>query len=196
MELFDTPFIYEVPAFSDERGYFSVLYESDTFENEFDRLGIDFIPVQDNQSYNKVKNVFRGMHWQEPPYAQAKLVRCVNGNIIDYAIDIRKDSPTFGKLYSFVLNGDDKPKWVFIPKGFAHGYLSVSDTSIVEYKVDNYYNKNAERGLLITNEIIDDIYNCVGIDRIEDLVISEKDLLHPRINEIDTKFKYDSTNTK
>lgn len=172
------PTLIEPRTFEDERGYFSVLFDNT----------LDFKVMQDNQSYNKVKNVFRGMHWQEMPYAQAKLVRCVEGRIVDYVIDIRKESANFGKLYSFDLSGDESPKWVFVPRGFAHGYLSVSDTSKVEYKVDNYYNKESERGLMITDDIINDIYNRVGVDRTEDLVMSEKDLRHPLITEIDTKF--------
>lgn len=172
------PTLIEARTFEDERGYFSVLFDNT----------LDFKVMQDNQSYNKVKNVFRGMHWQEMPYAQAKLVRCIEGRIVDYVIDIRKESPNFGKLYSFDLSGDESPKWVFVPRGFAHGYLSVSDTSKVEYKVDNYYNKESERGLMITDDIINDIYNRVGVDRTEDLVMSEKDLRHPLITEIDTNF--------
>ena len=177
---YNEPFIIEPKTFEDERGYFSVLFvESDT----------DFHAVQDNQSYNKVKNVFRGMHWQEPPYDQAKLVRCVEGKIVDYVIDIRKYSPTFGKMYAFDLDGSEKPKWVFIPRGFAHGYLSVSDTSKVEYKVDNFYNKESERGMFITEDVLKDIYGRVNED-VTDLVLSQKDLSWPTINEIETNFVY------
>ena len=106
------PTLIEARTFEDERGYFSVLFDST----------LDFKVMQDNQSYNKVKNVFRGMHWQEMPYAQAKLVRCVKGSVLDVAVDLREGSPTYGEHVAVELT-EDNHKQLFIPNGFAHGFV-------------------------------------------------------------------------
>ena len=143
MEVIDTS-IPEVKIISpgihrDLRGYF---YESYN-EKEFCQKVFDTHFVQDNQSMSK-KGVIRGMHWQLPPYAQAKLVRCVRGKIFDVAVDIRKGSPTFMKYVCIELSEENNLQF-FIPRGFAHGFVALTDNAIFQYKCDNYYNKESER---------------------------------------------------
>ncbi|MBN9542960.1 MAG: dTDP-4-dehydrorhamnose 3,5-epimerase [Alphaproteobacteria bacterium] len=128
-------FIIEPKVFLDDRGYF---FES--FRQNLSSENLNFTPIQDNESYNKFKNTLRGFHLQKNPMAQAKLVRCVSGKILDIALDVRKNSDTFGKYFAIELSSENK-KQLFIPKGFAHAYLTLEDNCIVEYKVDNYYSK-------------------------------------------------------
>jgi len=127
--------------FYDSRGYF---YES--FNKEYAPIftsNVDF--VQDNESKSSF-GTLRGLHYQIPPYDQAKLVRVITGKVLDVAVDIRKNSPTFGKHASFILDDVDKHQ-LFIPRGFAHGFIVLSDEAIFSYKVDNFYNKNSERSI-------------------------------------------------
>ena len=134
--------IIEPQIFSDERGYFFESYKQNEL-NEF--LGYDVNFCQDNES-KSTYGVLRGLHYQEPPFAQAKLVRVIQGSILDVAVDIRKNSPTFGKHVSIELNDKNK-KQLFIPRGFAHGFVVLSETVIFSYKVDNYYNRESDRGI-------------------------------------------------
>lgn len=134
--------IIEPDFFSDERGYFFESFKQNEL-NEF--LGYDVKFCQDNES-KSTYGVLRGLHYQEPPFAQAKLVRVIRGSVIDIAVDIRKDSLTFGKYVSIELNDKNK-KQIYIPRGFAHGFISLSKETIFHYKVDNYYNPNAENGI-------------------------------------------------
>lgn len=167
--------------FTDERG--------DFLPFEIKKLLPDFNLVQVNTVINNSPFIFRGLHWQEPPYAQTKVIRCISGQIIDFIIDIRTGSPTYGKLSGFILNTPDN--WLYIPKGFAHGYVTMPSKGpiIVEYLVDNEYNTESERGLnfadrlnnLIKEEIQDDV----------DLIVNDRDLHWPDINEINTEFKYE-----
>lgn len=125
-----------------------------------------------------MKGVFRGLHWQAGKWAQAKLVRVVQGSVLDFALDIRANSPTFGQWKSVLLTGDNKTQF-FIPRGFAHGFLALEDNTIFSYKVDNFYNKESERGVLYIDPEIG-----LQLPDIE-LLLSEKDLKHPLLKNIE-----------
>ena len=129
-------------VFEDERGYFMETYK----KTDFEKAGITANFVQDNQSFSK-QGVLRGLHFQREPYAQAKLVRVVKGVIFDVAVDIRKSSPTFGKWVAAILS--EHNKWqLYIPRGFAHGFLVLSDFAVVMYKVDNVYSPEHDAGII------------------------------------------------
>jgi dTDP-4-dehydrorhamnose 3,5-epimerase len=132
-------------VFKDDRGYF---FESFN-RSKLDVLGNDLEFVQDNQSLSQ-KDVLRGLHFQNPPYAQAKLVSVIQGSVLDVAVDIRKESPTYGKSFSIILDGIDKNQ-LFIPVGFAHGFKTLENNTIFFYKCTNYYNKESE-GCLLWND--------------------------------------------
>jgi dTDP-4-dehydrorhamnose 3,5-epimerase len=127
-------------VFRDERGHFLETYNEKVFKEN----GINARFLQDNQSFS-IKGVLRGLHFQKPPFAQAKLVRVIMGKVLDVAVDLRKDSPTFGKHDSFILAADES-NMVYIPEGFAHGFLALED-SIFSYKCTNVYNKESEGGI-------------------------------------------------
>jgi len=171
MEIIHTPLegllIIKPDVFEDERGYF---FESFNLE-KFLAAGIDLKFVQDNESMSK-KGVLRGLHFQSPPFAQGKLVRVMRGSVLDVAVDIRKDSPTYGKWESVVLSG--KNKWMYlIPAGFAHGFVTLEDDTIFFYKCTNVYNKASERSILWNDPVL-------NIDwGINDPVISDKDKISP-----------------
>ena len=159
--------VIEPKVFGDERGYFYEAYNKNTFHE----LGLDYDFVQDNQSFSR-KGVLRGLHFQKQ-FPQAKLVRVIEGEVFDVAVDLRKDSPTFGKWYGVTLSGENK-KMFMIPRGFAHGFLVLSETAVFSYKCDNFYHPNDEGGI---------IYNDpdIGIEWPEvdcELVLSEKDKKH------------------
>ena len=170
--------IIEPVSYPDARGYFFESYNNKTFHE----TGIDFIPVQDNESYS-TKGVIRGLHFQEEPFAQAKLIRVIEGKIYDVALDLRKGSPTFGKCYGMCIDSESK-RQIFIPKGFAHGFSVISDKAIVLYKCDNYYSKEHERGINVK-----DISLCIDwmIDG-DNEIISIKDLKQPVFKDITTNF--------
>jgi len=128
----------------DDRGYFYEVFNEKEF-NEKTGNKYDFHTLQENESKSS-KFVFRGLHFQKPPYEQAKLVRVLKGAVIDYAVDIRKGSPTFGKFASTILTDENKDQF-FVPRGFAHGFLVLSNEAVFEYKCDNYYNKESEGGI-------------------------------------------------
>lgn len=129
-------FIIEPKVFSDNRGYFFESFKQSFFEQN----NINFIPVQDNESLSLAKNTLRGLHMQLPPKEQAKLIRVISGKILDVAVDLRKNSPTFKQHFAIELSAENK-KQLFIPRGFAHGFLSLEENTQVSYKVDNYYSK-------------------------------------------------------
>ena len=133
--------IIEPQLFKDDRGFF---YESYN-KNNLDKV-INVVFVQDNESKSD-KGVVRGLHFQFPPFEQAKLVRCVSGKIFDVAVDLRKNSKTYGKFFSIELSSENN-KQLFVPKGFAHGFQVLSETAIVSYKVDNYYNPKSDAGII------------------------------------------------
>jgi dTDP-4-dehydrorhamnose 3,5-epimerase len=133
--------IIEPQLFKDERGFF---YESYN-KNNLDKV-INVVFVQDNESKSH-KGVIRGLHFQAPPFDQTKIVRCVSGNILDVAVDLRVNSKTYGKFFSIELSSENN-KQLFIPKGFAHGFQVLSETAIVNYKVDNFYNPKSDSGII------------------------------------------------
>jgi dTDP-4-dehydrorhamnose 3,5-epimerase len=171
-------YIIKPAIYSDERGYFFENYNSESFK----KAGISFIPVQDNES-KSTRGVIRGLHYQLKPNDQAKLIRVVEGKIYDVALDLRKSSKTFGKWFGIELDSDSKQQ-LLIPRGFAHGFSVLSDEAIVQYKVDNIYNKLSERGIALTDPVLD-------IDwRLGDTapVISEKDQKNPPLGKADMNF--------
>ena len=133
--------IIEPKVFSDSRGYFFEPYNKIEFEKHFGN--IEF--VQDNESKSK-KGVLRGLHFQKPPFEQAKLVRCIDGKVLDVAVDIRKNSKTYGQYEAVELSGENK-RQLYIPRGFAHGFLVLSDSAILAYKVDNKYEPSCDVGI-------------------------------------------------
>ena len=141
--------IIEPGVFTDERGYFFESFKQNEL-NEF--LGYNVMFCQENES-KSTYGVLRGLHYQESPFAQAKLVRVIQGSVLDVAVDIRKDSPTFGKHISIVLNDQNK-KQLFIPRGFAHGFVTMSETAVFAYKVDNYYDKEFDKGIAFDDPVL------------------------------------------
>ncbi len=149
MELIQTGFpdlvVLKPGIFKDDRGYFYESYNRQTLK----RSGIDIAFVQDNQSLSS-KGVIRGLHYQLNPYAQTKLVRVIAGTIFDVALDLRRGSPTFGKYFGIELSDENKLQ-LFIPQGFAHGFSVLSEEAVVMYKTDDYYKKEAERGIVFND---------------------------------------------
>lgn len=163
-------FIIEPKVFEDKRGYFFESFNQNKF-NEL--LGYQINFVQDNESFSS-KGVLRGLHYQTGEHEQAKLVRVISGKVLDVVVDLRKDSATFGQHVSVELSSENK-KQLFVPRGFAHGFIVLSDTVIFTYKCDNFYNKESEAGI---------IYNDLnlGIDWLlnsNEIIISEKDTQLP-----------------
>ena len=172
--------IIEPRIFKDERGYF---YESFS-QREFEVKVCRTVFVQDNQSKSSY-GVLRGLHFQKPPYAQSKLVRCIKGTVLDVAVDIRKGSPTFGKYVAVELS-EDNHRQFFIPRGFAHGFAVLSDEAVFQYKCDNFYNKESEGAVAW-----DDPELCIDWKVPADKVLlSEKDKLSKSIKEADYLFDY------
>lgn len=140
--------IIEPQVFGDERGYFFESFNQKQFEEHIGK--IDFI--QDNESKSS-KGVLRGLHFQKPPFTQSKLLRCIEGEVLDVVVDLRKESPTYKQYLSVVLSGENK-KQVFVPKGFAHGFLVLSETATIAYKVDNYYAPAHDSGIVWNDDEI------------------------------------------
>ena len=167
--------IIEPQLFKDDRGFF---YESYN-KNNLDKV-INIVFVQDNESKSN-RGVIRGLHFQAPPFEQSKLVRCISGNILDVAVDLRTNSKTYGKSFSIELSSENN-KQLFVPKGFAHGFQVLSNTAIVNYKVDNYYNPKSDSGLIWNDKdlLIDWNHDIKPILSVKDLkLISFKDLKSP-----------------
>jgi dTDP-4-dehydrorhamnose 3,5-epimerase len=163
------PALISPKMFLDERGYF---YESFN-EKEFKEKVADVTFVQDNQSFSSY-GVLRGMHSQEGEYAQAKLVRVIKGAVIDVIVDIRKDSPNYGRIYSAYLS-EENHRQFFVPRGFLHGFLTLRNGTIFQYKCDNYYNKASERGYNYQSIP----FNWENYIDKSDIRVSEKDLESP-----------------
>ena len=167
--------IIEPQLFKDDRGFF---YESYN-KNNLDKV-INIVFVQDNESKSD-KGVIRGLHFQAPPFEQTKLVRCVSGNILDVAVDLRTNSKTYGKSFSIELSSENN-KQLFVPKGFAHGFQVLSETAIVNYKVDNFYNPKFDSGIIWNDKdlSIDWRLDLKPILSIKDLTLSSfQDLKSP-----------------
>lgn len=163
-------FIIEPKVFHDERGYFMESYNQNTFN---DGIGHTTTFVQDNQSYS-TKGVLRGLHYQTGTHAQAKLVRVLQGEVLDVAVDMRPESETYGQSYSILLSAENK-KQLFIPRGFAHGFLVVSETATFFYKCDNFYNAASEGGFIYNDPTMNIDWGFAE----ENLIIAEKDRALP-----------------
>jgi dTDP-4-dehydrorhamnose 3,5-epimerase len=168
------PILITPRVHGDARGYFFEPYNRNTYLSHW---GIDEVFVQDNESLSAF-GVLRGLHYQIGPFAQAKLVRVVLGKVLDVVVDIRADSPHFASVYEYVLD-DEKHEQLFVPRGFAHGFAVLSDKAIFQYKVDNFYSREHERGILYRDP-------ALGIDwRLEanELLTSAKDQTLPVLSE-------------
>lgn len=176
--------VVEPKVFEDERGYFYEAYNQSVFEE----YGLNFNFVQDNQSLS-LKGVLRGLHYQLAPYDQAKLVRVLAGDIFDVAIDIRQGSPTFKQWYGLRLSALNK-RQLLVPRGFAHGFVVLSEQAVVLYKCDNYYHKASERGINYHPEFSGiDINWPVDLERV---VVSSKDNILPEFDRAEMNFHYGS----
>lgn len=165
-------FVIEPKVFTDERGYFMETFNSERFN---DGIGETVSFVQDNQSFSQ-KGVLRGLHYQIGEFAQAKLVRVLKGSVLDVAVDLRKNSPTFGEYISDELSSENK-KQLFIPRGFGHGFVALSNTVEFFYKCDNYYNKESEGGIIFSDLILNIDWKLPR----EELIVSEKDRILPTL---------------
>ena len=169
-------------VFGDDRGYFVETFRQDKFEASVGHK-VDFI--QSNESKSS-KGVLRGLHFQIPPYAQSKLVRVIEGVVLDVAVDIRKGSPTFGLYVMTELSGDNKYQ-LFVPRGFAHGFVVLSEVAIFAYKVDNYYSVECDRGLAFDDKTLNIDWQ-VPVDQLK---LSGKDQKQPCLSDLETCFEYD-----
>ncbi|WP_141050516.1 dTDP-4-dehydrorhamnose 3,5-epimerase [Aliarcobacter cryaerophilus] len=167
--------IIEPKVHGDSRGYFVETFRQDKLE-EFLGYKINF--CQDNESKSS-KGVLRGLHYQLPPHAQTKLVRVISGRVLDVAVDIRKNSPTFGKYVAVELSGENK-KQLLIPRGFAHGFVVLEDDTIFAYKVDNYYSPECDRGIAFDDKNL----NIDWILNHDELNLSAKDTKQPKLFDI------------
>ena len=170
----------EPTVHGDSRGYFMESFRQNLLD---DFLGYEVNFVQDNESKSS-KGVLRGLHYQLPPSAQAKLVRVIEGKVLDVAVDIRQSSPTFGHYVSKELSSENRHQ-LFIPRGFAHGFVVLSESAVFAYKVDNYYSPDDDRGIAFDDKEI-------GIDWVlksDELQLSDKDKLHPILSEAKELFK-------
>lgn len=180
MKIIETPltglYIIEPKVFKDERGYFYESYNQQTFSD----AGIKDVFVQDNQSLSQ-KNVVRGLHFQHPPFAQAKLVRVIKGAVLDIVVDIRKNSPTYGQNFSIELT-EDNFLMLYIPAGFAHGFATLTDNTIFAYKCSAFYNKASEDTILWNDPDLNIQWN------VKNPIISEKDKYGKRFKDFVSPF--------
>tara|TARA_R110000868_G_scaffold111489_1_gene301036 strand:- start:9720 stop:10265 length:546 start_codon:yes stop_codon:yes gene_type:complete len=179
MNAIETPlqgcYILEPNIFEDDRGYFFESFNANKFNSA---IGQEVFFVQDNQSFSN-KGVIRAIHYQIGEYAQAKLVRVLSGAVLDVAVDLRKESPTFGQHFAIELTADNK-KQLFIPKGFGHGFAVLSETAEFFYKCDNFYNKSSEGGIIYNDDTLN-----IDWQLPEELIkVSEKDLELPTLEKV------------
>jgi dTDP-4-dehydrorhamnose 3,5-epimerase len=165
-------------VFADERGYFFESYNSESHL----KAGLNHHWVQDNQSHSK-HGVIRGLHFQKAPFAQTKLVRALQGEILDVVVDLRKGEPTFGKVFSILLSAENK-KQLLVPLGFAHGFSVLSSSADVMYKCDGLYNKQSESGLIFNDPALKIDWKLSA----EEMIVSEKDLVLPTLDNLDANF--------
>lgn len=183
MKLIDTKLdgvkIIEPKVFKDNRGFFMESFNL----KKFAELGLEFDFIQDNHSLSVDKDVIRGLHYQLNPMAQTKLVRVITGAIYDVAVDIRKDSPTFGKWVGVTLS-EDNHRMLVVPKGFAHGFCTLKENTHVQYKVDDYYSAENDKGILWNDPML-------AIDwPTSNPILSEKDAKQPLLNDAEINFQY------
>ena len=173
--------IVEPKLFKDARGYFFESFSQREFEEKVRKINF----VQDNESMSSY-GVMRGLHFQCPPFTQSKLVRCVKGKVLDVAVDIRKGSPTYGQHVAIELS-EDNHRQFFVPRGFAHGFVVLSETAVFQYKCDNFYAPQADGGISIKDD-------SLGIDwhiTTDKVLLSEKDTLHACLKDFDSPFTYE-----
>jgi dTDP-4-dehydrorhamnose 3,5-epimerase len=182
MKIVETGFkgllVIKPTVYSDKRGYFFESFNLGAFQT----AGIAFSPVQDNESKSS-RGVVRGLHYQLKPFDQAKLIRVIEGKILDVALDIRRDSRTFGKWFSLELDSETKEQ-LLVPRGFAHGFSVLSDIAIIQYKCDNVYNSQYERGIDLNDPELDINWKTGALEK----VISEKDMKHPLFKDAEYNF--------
>ena len=181
----DGVYIIKPTIFEDSRGYFFESFSQKNFENKVGNINF----VQDNES-KSTYGVVRGLHFQTPPHSQSKLVRCVKGAVLDVAVDLRKESPTYGKYVQVELTEDNHLQ-LFIPKGFAHGFSVLSDEAVFQYKCDDFYHPECDGGISILDNTIEDTIGNKGINWHIDknkMILSEKDTKHPLREEFITPF--------
>lgn len=167
-------YILEPQVFGDQRGYFFESYNKKLFED----LGLHYNFVQDNESFSKY-GTLRGLHFQKGEFAQAKLVRVVKGTVLDVAVDMRKDSPTFCKHFAVELSEENK-RMLMIPRGFAHGFAVLSETAIFQYKCDNYYSPSHEEGIMYNDPALNIDWKIPA----EKMLLSDKDKKNKNIQEL------------
>ncbi len=172
--------LIEPKIWEDNRGYFYESYSAKAFA----AAGVDVNFVQDNQSFSQ-KGILRGLHAQVAPFAQGKLVRVIQGSVLDVAVDARKSSPTYGEHYSLVLSGENH-KQLWLPPGFLHGFLTLEDNTIFTYKVTNYYDKAAEVGVRWNDPELN--INWSENIHLSELILSEKDLVLPDFKDFNNPF--------
>ncbi len=172
--------VFEPKVFEDSRGYFYESYNKNTFSEE----GVDINFVQDNQARSSF-GVIRGLHFQKEPHAQTKLLRVLSGEIIDAVVDMRKNSPTYGKAYTILLSAENK-KQLLVPKGFAHGYSVISETAEVFYKCDEFYHKENEGGILWNDPALQIDWR-IPTDK---AIVSEKDIQLPFLKDCNHNFVF------
>lgn len=177
--------IIEPRIFGDARGYFFESFSQREFDEKvaIPQYGKPIIFVQDNESMSSY-GVMRGLHFQRPPFTQSKLVRCVKGKVLDVAVDIRKGSPTYGQHVAVELT-EDNHRQFFVPRGFAHGFVVLSETAVFQYKCDEFYHPEADGGINIQDETL-------GIDwqiKMEEALLSEKDTKHACLADFDSPFE-------
>ena len=177
----DGVLIIEPKVFGDARGYFLESFNAKEFA---EKTGLNINFVQDNESMSSY-GVMRGLHFQRPPFTQSKLVRCVKGDVLDVAVDIRKGSPTYGKHVAVELT-ENNHRQFFVPRGFAHGFAVLSETAVFQYKCDNFYAPQADGGISILD-------SSLGIDWMiptDKALLSEKDTKHALLKDFDSPFDY------
>lgn len=170
--------IIEPKIFGDDRGYFYESYSQRDFEEKVAKVNF----VQDNQSFSHY-GVLRGLHFQKPPYTQSKLVRVILGKVVDVAVDIRKGSPTYGKYVSVELTGENNRQF-FIPKGFAHGFVVLSETALFQYKCDEFYHPESEGAIMWDDPDINIDWRIPA----GDIALSAKDARHKYLKDFETPF--------
>ena len=182
MKIIKTPIadllIIEPQIFNDDRGYFFESYN----QKKFNDVNINSLFVQDNES-KSTRGTIRGLHYQLSPYSQSKLVRVIDGVVYDVAVDLRKNSPTFGQWFGVELSAENK-RMFYVPQGFAHGFSVLSDSAIFSYKCDNLYHRESERGIKYNDLTL----NIDWKIKPEEAIISPKDQVHPLFNDAEMNF--------
>lgn len=179
------PVIIEPKIFGDARGYFFESFSQREFDEKvaIPQYGKPIIFVQDNESMSSY-GVMRGLHFQRPPFTQSKLVRCVKGAVLDVAVDIRKGSPTYGKHVSVELT-EDNHRQFFVPRGFAHGFVVLSETAVFQYKCDEFYHPETDGGINIQDETLGIHWHI----KMEEALLSEKDTKHANLADFESPFE-------